>query len=114
MTARTRRDPARHILLRPFQTFFALESASGILLLAAAALALVWANSPLAASYFHLWETRFVVGGAGFAIDKSLHHWINDGLMAVFFFVVGLEIKREMLVGELASPRKAALSVAAA
>ena len=108
------RDPARRILLRPFQTFFGLESASGILLLAAAVLALVWANSPWATAYFRLWETHFVAGGGGLVIDKSLHHWINDGLMAVFFFVVGLEIKRELLVGELASPKKAALSVAAA
>ena len=110
----TQRNPAATILVRPFQTFFALESASGLLLLSTAVVALVWANSPWAASYFGLWETHVVVGGGGLAIDKSLHHWINDGLMAVFFFVVGLEIKREVLVGELASPRQAALSVAAA
>ncbi|MEX0893530.1 MAG: Na+/H+ antiporter NhaA [Gemmatimonadota bacterium] len=108
------RNPAAAILVRPFQTFFALESASGLLLLSTAVVALVWANSPWAASYFDLWETHVVVGGGGLVIDKSLHHWINDGLMAVFFFVVGLEIKREVLVGELASPRQAALSVAAA
>jgi NhaA family Na+:H+ antiporter len=101
-------------MLRPFQTFFALESASGLLLLAAAAVALAWANSPWAPSYFDLWENHVVVGGGGFVLDKSLHHWINDGLMAVFFFVVGLEIKREVLVGELSSPRQAGLSVAAA
>jgi len=109
-----RRDPAAGILLRPFQTFFALESASGLLLLAAAAVALVWANSPWAPSYFALWENHLIVGGGGFVLDKSVHDWINDGLMAVFFFVVGLEIKREVLVGELASPKRAALSVAAA
>lgn len=109
-----RRDPAAAILLRPFQTFLALESASGLLLLAAAMVALIWANSPWASSYFALWETHIVVGGGDLVIDKSLHHWINDGLMAVFFFVVGLEIKREVLVGELASPKRAALSVAAA
>ena len=108
------RDPAGKILLHPFQSFFALESASGILLLAAALVALVWANSPLAPAYFELWETHLVVGVGDLVLDQSLHHWINDGLMAVFFFVVGLEIKREVLVGELASPRKAALSVAAA
>jgi Na+:H+ antiporter, NhaA family len=111
---RTQRNPAAAILLRPFQTFLALESASGLLLLSAAVAALIWANSPWAASYFALWDTHLVVGGGGLAIDKSLHHWINDGLMAVFFFVVGLEIKREVLVGELASPKRAALSVAAA
>jgi NhaA family Na+:H+ antiporter len=101
-------------LLRPFQTFFRLESASGILLLACAVLALVWANSPLAASYFGLWSVPVTVAVGGFEIAKPLLLWINDGLMAIFFFVVGLEIKREVLVGELASPRKAALSVAAA
>jgi len=114
VTTTTTMRPAAARLLRPFDSFFALESASGIMLLASALLALVWANSPWAASYFSLWETHFVVGGGPLVIDKSLHHWINDGLMAVFFFVVGLEIKREVLVGELASPRRAALSVAAA
>ncbi|HUH11615.1 MAG TPA: Na+/H+ antiporter NhaA [Longimicrobiales bacterium] len=109
-----RPDPAAAILLRPFQRFFGLEAASGILLLLAAVVALVWANSPWSASYFHLWETHLVVGLGDFVLDKSLHHWINDGLMAVFFFVVGLEIKREVLVGELASPKAAALTVAAA
>jgi Na+:H+ antiporter, NhaA family len=103
-----------HILLRPFQTFFRLESASGLLLLAAAVAALAWANSPLAGSYFQLWETLVTVSVGGFAISKPLLLWINDGLMAVFFFVVGLEIKREVLVGELASPKRAALSIAAA
>lgn len=106
--------PARALLVRPFETFFGLESASGILLLATAAAALVWANSPWSESYVHLWETYVTVGGGALELSKSLHHWINDGLMAVFFFVVGLEIKREVLVGELASPRQAALSVAAA
>jgi NhaA family Na+:H+ antiporter len=108
------RDPAAPILLRPFETFFGLESASGILLLLAAVFALVWANSPLGDTYFRLWETYLVVGVGDFALSQSLHHWINDGLMAVFFFVVGLEIKREVLVGELSSPKQAALSVAAA
>lgn len=112
--ARRHEDPAGPLLLRPFQTFFGLESSSGILLLASAVLALIWANSPWGGSYFRLWETQLIVGGGPLVIDKSLHYWINDGLMAVFFFVVGLEIKREVLVGELASPKKAALSVAAA
>ena len=102
------------LLFRPFERFFSLESASGILLLLSAAVAIAWANSPWAASYFHLWEmpVGVAVGSAG--LTKSLHHWINDGLMAVFFFVVGLEIKREVLVGELASARAAALSIFAA
>jgi NhaA family Na+:H+ antiporter len=102
------------LLLRPFQDFLRLESASGLLLLAAALAALVWASSPLGASYFRLWQTPVAVTVGEFAIAKPLLLWINDGLMAVFFFVVGLEIKREVLVGELAAPKKAALSVAAA
>jgi NhaA family Na+:H+ antiporter len=101
-------------LTRPFQEFSENEAAGGALLLAAAVLALVWANSPWAESYFALWEYRFTVGFEGFALSMSILHWINDGLMAVFFFVVGLEIKRELLVGELASPRQAALPIAGA
>lgn len=113
-TTRVRRNPAAAILLRPFEAFFGLESASGILLLLAAVIALVWANSPFAAYYFSLWEIPVTVGVGDFALSKTVHHWINDGLMTIFFFVVGLEIKREILTGELASPKKAALSVVAA
>ena len=98
----------------PFQEFSENEAIGGVLLLVAAALALAWANSPWAQSYSTLWEHRFTIGFEGFALSKSILHWINDGLMAVFFFVVGLEIKRELLVGELASPRQAALPIAAA
>lgn len=100
--------------LRPFQRFAQTASAGGIVLLFSAVIALAWANSPWSTSYVHLWEIPLglSVGGRVFAL--SLHHWINDGLMAVFFFVVGLEIKREMLVGELSSPRQAALPVMAA
>lgn len=101
-------------LVEPFQEFFQAESASGIVLLVCAFVALAWANSPWRDSYFHLWETEVVVGGGPLRLAKSLHHWINDGLMAVFFFMVGLEIKREVLVGELASLRQAALPIAAA
>ena len=96
-------------VLAPFRRFARTESASGLVLLAATAIALGWANSPWAESYHHLWELPVggVLGGASF--QTTLHHLINDGLMAVFFFVVGLEIKREMLAGELASVRTAAL-----
>jgi NhaA family Na+:H+ antiporter len=97
-----------------FRRFAALEAASGILLLGCAILALVWANSPLADSYARLFGTRLTLGWGALALGKPLLLWINDGLMAVFFLVVGLEIKRELLVGELASPRQAALPVAAA
>ena len=101
-------------VLLPFQRFARTESSGGIVLLACTALALGWANSPWADSYHHLWETPVTIGVAGRGLTLSLHHWINDGLMAVFFFLVGLEIKREMLVGELASPRQAALPIAGA
>ena len=97
-----------------FQSFFKTEAAGGILLLAAAVVALVWANSPLAASYTDLWGTYLTVGAGSFEISKPVLLWVNDGLMAIFFFVVGLEIKREVLAGELAEPRKAALAIAAA
>ena len=77
-------------------------------------MALVWANSAWASSYFHLWHTDPTFGVAGKLLSKPLHFWINDGLMALFFLLVGLEIKREILVGELASFRRAALPIAAA
>ena len=100
--------------MRPFQEFSESEAAGGVLLLLAAALALAWANSPWAKSYYTLWEHKFTIGFEGLALSKSILHWINDGLMAIFFFVVGLEIKRELLVGELASPRRATLPIAGA
>jgi len=101
-------------LLQPFEDFFKRQVSGGIVLLGATVLALVLANSPLSEQYHAFWEIRLTVGVDGFALNKSLHHWINDGLMAVFFFVVGLEIKREFLAGELASAKKAALPIAAA
>lgn len=100
--------------LLPFQRFFAAESASGIVLLLMAIAAMIWANSPWAASYDGLWATDISIGAPRFGLSMSLHQWINDGLMVIFFFLVGLEIKREVLVGELASVRQAALPIAAA
>jgi len=108
------RAPLAERALRPFQEFAHRESSSGLLLLACTAIALAWANSPWAKTYVHLWEIPLAVGAGSFVIRESLHHWINDGLMAVFFLLVGLEIKREILVGELASLRRAALPLAAA
>jgi Na+:H+ antiporter, NhaA family len=101
-------------VLRPFQEFAHTESAGGIVLLACTALALAWVNSPWGESYHHVWETPVAVRLGGLALDMTLHHFINDGLMAVFFFLVGLEIKRELLVGELASLKQAALPIAGA
>jgi Na+:H+ antiporter, NhaA family len=101
-------------IVRPFQEFADKASAGGVLLIAAAIVALVWANSPWGESYAALWETQLSVDLGDFSLEKDLTHWINDGLMAVFFLVVGLEIKREILVGELSSPRRAGLPIAAA
>src|SRR5690349_10473073 len=88
-------------ILQPFQAFFRLEAASGIVLLTCTVVALVWANSPAAASYFSFWETMVTVGAGNLSLSKTLLHWINDALMAVFFLLVGMEIKREVLFGEL-------------
>ena len=101
-------------LVRPFHEFIEKESSSGILLIAAAIVALVWANSPWGDSYIELWATKLSIGLGSFSLEEDLTHWINDALMAVFFLVVGLEIKREILVGQLSSPRRATLPIAAA
>ncbi len=100
--AKSRSQPIEKILF-PFQKFTEIEASSGILLLLSTVLALSWANSPWYHSYFSLWETKVSINFAGFILEEPLIHWINDGLMALFFFIVGLEIKREILVGELAS-----------
>jgi len=97
-----------------FQQFTRLQASGGILLLAATVLALIWANSPWGHGYFELWETYLKIELGDLALKESLLHWVNDGLMVIFFFLVGLEIKREILVGELASLRKATLPLAAA
>jgi NhaA family Na+:H+ antiporter len=101
-------------LLSPVQSFLRIEAAGGLLLLACTVIALVWANSPWADSYDEFWHTYLSVGFGEYKLKLSLAHFVNDGLMAIFFFVVGLEIKREMLVGELASIRQASVPIAAA
>jgi NhaA family Na+:H+ antiporter len=101
-------------LTYPIQEFLHQQASGGILLIIATVIALAWANSPFADSYHHLWYTYIKIDVGGIGLNYSLHHWINDGLMVIFFFVVGLEIKREMLVGELSSAKKAALPIAAA
>ncbi len=101
-------------LTYPIQEFLHQEASGGILLIIATIIALAWANSPFADSYHHLWHTYLSIDIGGLGLKYSLHHWINDGLMVIFFFVVGLEIKRELLVGELSSVKKAALPIAAA
>lgn len=109
-----KRDRPVERIVHPFQAFADKASSGGILLIAATVVALVWANSPWGETYSELWQTKLTVGLESFSLTKDLIHWINDGLMAVFFLVVGLEIKREILVGELSSPRQAALPIAAA
>jgi len=102
------------MILTPFEEFIHRETTSGLLLMGTAVLALVLANGPLASAYEHLIHTFVSLGFGNWTLGMSLHHWINDGLMALFFFVVGLELKREILVGELANPRNAVLPIAAA
>ena len=100
---------------KTFQSFTRIEGLSGMLLIAATLLALVWANSPWGDVYQHILETPFSFGLGGILeLSNPLIVWINDGLMAIFFFVVGLEIKREVLVGELSSLRQASLPIMAA
>jgi len=101
-------------ILTPFEEFIHRQTTSGLLLMAMAILALVLANGPMVSAYEHVVHTLVSLGIGNWTLEMSLHHWINDGLMALFFFVVGLELKREMLVGELASPRNVALPIAAA
>ncbi|MEM9373279.1 MAG: Na+/H+ antiporter NhaA [Planctomycetota bacterium] len=103
------------VALGPLHRFSKMESAGGILLILFAAAAMVWANSPAASSYIDLFQKTYVqVGFGDRGINKPFILWINDLLMAVFFLLVGLEIKREILVGELRSPKAAALPIAAA
>jgi NhaA family Na+:H+ antiporter len=99
---------------RPLQSFLAVEAGGGIMLVAATVLALVWANSPWSAGYVTLFHSHLVIEIGSFSYDESLVHVINDGLMTLFFFVVGLEIKREWVAGELRDRRAAVLPAVAA
>jgi NhaA family Na+:H+ antiporter len=101
-------------LAAPVREFLRTEAGGGVVLLVAAVVAIAWANSPWDDQYFELLHQRIAIDTPWFDIDEDLHHWINDGLMAIFFFVVGLEIKREVVRGELASPSRAALPALAA
>jgi NhaA family Na+:H+ antiporter len=111
---KTETSPPISKIMKPFQEFIQTEASGGILLLICTLFALIWANSSFSEAYFHIWHTKISIFISGTGLEYSLHHWINDGLMAIFFFVVGLEIKRELLVGELSSFKKASLPVAAA
>jgi NhaA family Na+:H+ antiporter len=113
MTKQAKELPVQRAL-RSFQEFTRAEASGGVLLLLCAVLALVWANSRWADAYVAAWQTEVTIGFGRFVLSKPLLLWINDGLMAIFFFVVGLEIKREVLFGELASGKQAALPAIAA
>ncbi|MEL7206707.1 MAG: Na+/H+ antiporter NhaA, partial [Actinomycetota bacterium] len=103
------------VFVRPAQRFMATEAAGGVVMLIAAAVALVWANSPWQGGYEALWETHVEIYiGDLLHLDESLRLWVNEGLMALFFFVMALEIKREAVHGELSDPRAAAMPVLAA
>ena len=106
--------PLKKISLTIFQRFFRTETLGGVVLLAFGLGALIIANSPLSEAYNHLWEIPLMVKISDHQLSLTLHGWINDGLMAMFFLLVGLEIKRELLAGELSSARQAALPIACA
>jgi NhaA family Na+:H+ antiporter len=102
------------LILKPVEQYMHHESTAGVLLLFSALIAIVWANSPWSEAYFHLWEYKISIQVGSYGITNSVHHWINDGLMAMFFFVIGLELKREIMAGELSDIKKAMLPMIAA
>ncbi len=112
MAGRIRR--ARAAATSSLRAFLHAESAGGIVLVVAVAAALIWANSPAADGYARFWQHKITLGGGSERVSHDLQHWVNDGLMVVFFFVIGLEIKRELVVGELRDRRAAILPALAA
>ena len=100
--------------LAPLRNFMRTEAAGGALLLLAAIIALIWANSPWKAAYVSTWDTEFALTLGRYSFEMNLHHWINDGLMTIFFFVVGMEIKREATSGHLASRQQLMLPMLSA
>jgi NhaA family Na+:H+ antiporter len=102
------------VRLTPFQKFVKIESLSGILLFSATIVAMIWANSGFGDTYQSLWQYKIGFSSQNFELTKPLILWVNDGLMAIFFFLIGLEIKRELLIGELNSVRKATFPLFAA
>lgn len=109
-----KKEPIDRWVVEPIKDFINNSTTSGIVLFSSALLALILANSPWSDAFHHFWETPFSLGIGDFQLSKTLHHWINDGLMAVFFFVVGLELKREIVGGELSQPKNAILPIMAA
>lgn len=106
--------PVARLLARPMRNFLDREAAGGLVLLIATVAALIWANSPFGASYQTFWGTEVSIDAGPLHLAEDLRHWVNDALMVIFFFVVGLEIKRELVTGELNDRRKAALPALAA
>ncbi len=100
--------------LKPFERFLHIEISSSQMLFSMTIIALVWANSPLSELYHRIWNYKLTIGLGNYMLSQTLLHWINDGLMAIFFFVIGLEIKREILTGELTTFKKSALPIFAA
>lgn len=113
MKYRLKISPVDKWVIHPVNRFINKSTTGGIVLFISAIIALILANSPLQYAYHHFWEYQIKIGFDEYVLDKSLHHWINDGLMAIFFFVVGLELKREIIGGELSNPRNALLPIAA-
>lgn len=114
-TTKLEEDSRRELrLLQPMRDFLAAESAGGILLVLAVVVALIWANSPFSDSYMELWDTELELKLGSHELALSLREWVNDGLMTVFFLVVGLEIKRELVLGELREVKRAIVPVVAA
>ena len=96
---------------QPIARFLHIEASGGLILVVAAAVALVWVNSPWDASYASLWSTEIGIDIGGHVLVEDLRHWVNDGLMALFFFVIGVEIKAELTTGDLRHPARAAIPV---
>ncbi|MFY0483020.1 Na+/H+ antiporter NhaA [Flavobacterium sp. PLA-1-15] len=115
MNSDLKTTPADRWIINPVNNFISKSTTGGIVLFVSAIVAIVLANSPLSDWYHHIWEHKI---GCSFDdttyLNLSLHHWVNDGLMAIFFFVVGLELKRELIVGELSNPKKALLPIVGA
>ena len=109
-----RRQERLSRVTRPVQEFIATEAAGGLVLLAAALFALVWANSLWSDQYVNLLETHLILDIGLLRVDESLHFWVNDVAMVIFFFLVGMEIKREVVLGELRGPRRLAVPIATA
>ncbi|MFN3403195.1 MAG: Na+/H+ antiporter NhaA [Cytophagaceae bacterium] len=102
------------VLRKPIEEFFRLESSAGIMLILATVAAIFWINSPWHDSYHLFWHKHLIIGFDKVRMDYTIHHWVNDALMSIFFFLVGLEIKREVMAGELSDIKHAAMPIAAA